>query len=64
MQAGATVRIEARPGTPRRGPFMVVWSEDRTVAQLVPLPMPAEAPTPRPDERRERLFRVLEVARR
>jgi hypothetical protein len=42
---------------------MVVWSEDRTVAQLVPIPMPAEAPPPRPHER-ERLFRVLEVARR
>ena len=63
MQAGATVRIEARPGNARSGPFMVVWSEDRTVAQLVPLPMPAEPSPPRESER-ERAFRVLEVARR
>ncbi len=63
MQAGATVRIQTHPGTPRRGPFLVVWSEDRTVAQLVPLAMPSDTPPPRPVVP-ERAFRVLEIARR
>jgi len=63
VQAGATVRIQSRPGTARTGPFVVVWSEDRTVAQLVPIPLPEDSPPPRP-ETGERAFRVLEVARR
>lgn len=63
MQAGATVRIEARPRTRRSGPVMVVWNEDRTIAQLVPIAMPEEPVSGR-EEERERTFRVLEIARR
>jgi len=63
VQAGATVRIQSRPGTARRGPFTVVWSEDRTVAQLVPIPLPSDPPATG-GETGERSFRVIEVSRR
>lgn len=42
---------------------MVVWSDDRTVAQLVPIPLPSDPPD-WGEETGERSFRVIEVSRR